>query len=287
MVRGWTLSLLCGATLVWGAGPTDAAVPRGAVERGPAPRLERPSKATSAAVDELLELAGLRAQLEALAEGVRAQLRVMPAGLDAPDRAEVDRIVARHFDAGMLRARIRLELARHADPAKLAAALAWYRSPLGRRIARAEVAAISAGRGEVPWPSDARLALLERLDERGGASETALDVAMALARSLARAAEAFRPAHLRLTSDQLEERIALARIQALAPIRIACLQNMLFAYRGLGDAEIAEYVRFVESPAGRWHAETLNRALVDAASMAAEFAAVELVTLLPHLTESR
>ncbi len=287
MVRGWTLSLLCGATLVWGAGSTDAAVLPGAVERGPAPRLERPSNTTGAAVDELLELSGLRAQLGALALGIRDELKELRAGLDARDRVEMDRIAARHFDPEMLYARVRLELGRRVDRAKLGAALVWYRSPLGRRITRHEVLAISAERGGTPLPSDERLAQVQRLDERGGASETTLDVAMTLVRSLARSSAPRRPAYLRLTSDQVEERIRLARIQALTPIRIACLQHMLFAYRELTDVDLAEYVRFVESPAGQWYVEAMNRALVDAAGVAAELTAVELVTLVPHLTESR
>lgn len=287
MVRGWTLSLLCGATLVWGAGSTDAAVLRGAVERGPAPRLERPSNTTGAAVDELLELSGLRAQLGALALGIRAELQELRPGLDARDRVGMDRIAARHFDPGMLYARVRLELGRRVDRAKLGAALAWYRSPLGRRITRHEVAAISAERGATPPPSDERLALVQRLDERGGASETTLDVAMTLVRSLARSSAPRRPARLRLTSDQVEERIRLARIEGLTPIRIACLQHMLFAYRELTDVELAGYVRFVESPAGQWYVEAMNRALVDAAGVAAELATVELVTLVPDLSESR
>ena len=284
MVRGWRLLLLIGATLAWGAGPGEASIPLGSDARGPATRLERPTEATSAAVDELLELSGLRPQLDALAAGIRAQLQQAQGKLSSQDSAVVERIVARHFGAEMLYARIRMETSRHVDASRLAQALDWYRSPLGRRTTRAEVAAITAERDTIPWPSEERIELVQRLDERGGASETALDVAMVLVRSLTRAAEPVRPAHLRLTSDQLESRIMRARTEALVPVRIACLQNMLFAYRGLDDAELAEYVRFVDSGAGQWYVTTMNQALVDAIGVAAELAAVELVALLPHLT---
>jgi hypothetical protein len=284
MVRGWTLSMLIGATLAWGAGPGEAAVPLGAVERGPATRLERPSEVTSAAVDELLERSGLRAQLEALAGGIRAQLVTTRARRDSRDRVMIDRIAARHFDAELLYARIRLQFGRGVDGAKLDAALAWYRSPLGGRITRHEVEAITAERALVPLPTEERIELVQRLDERGGASETALDIAMSLVRSLTRAAEPFRPAHLRLTAGQLEDRMARTRTEVLAPIRITCLQNMLFAYRELDDQELAEYARFVESPAGQWYVATMNQALVDATAVAAELAAVELLPLVPHLT---
>jgi hypothetical protein len=284
MSRNQAFVGVLGAALFVASGPALGALPHGGIAR-PAARVERPSEATSAAVDELLEVSALRAHLDAIAGGIRAQLQT--GGLGARDRALVERIAARHFDAEMLYARLRVEVGRNVETGRLDAALAWYRSPLGRRITRHEVAAIAGGRAGAPVPSEARIELVQRLDERGGASETALDVAMALARSLARAAEPLRPAHLRLTPDQLEDRLARARTEALAPIRITCLGNMLFAYRELSDDELAEYVRFVESPAGQWYAATLNQALVDAASVAAELAAVELLTLVPHLTGDR
>ena len=288
MVRGRTLTLLFGgAMLVWGVAPTEAVTPRGLVERGPAPRLERPSQTTIADVDELLELSPLRAQLEALAGGINAQLREAHGQLDAHDRGVVDRVAARHFDSGILFARVRLALGRNVDPARLDATLAWYRSPLGRRITRHEIAAFLAGRAAVVSPSDERVALVQLLDERRGVSETALDVAMALMRSLARVAEPLRPAHLRVSRDQLESQLTLARIQGFTPIRIACLQDMLLAYAELTDAELTAYLEFLESPAGQWYTGAMNEAVVDAASVAAGLAAVELVTLVPRLTESR
>jgi hypothetical protein len=288
MIRGRTLSLLLGGVvLVWGAGPIEAVAPRGVVEGGPAPRLERPSQTTSKAVDELLELSPLRAQLEALAAGIRAQLREAHGELDAHDHAVVDRVAARHFDRGILFARVRLALGRNVDPARLDATLAWHRSPLGRRITRHELEAFPEGRAVVVSPSDERVALVQQLDERRGVSETALDVAMALMRSLARVADPLRPAHLRHTSNQLESQLTVARIQGFAPIKIACLQEMLLAYAELTDAELAAYLGFLESPAGQWYTGAMNEALVDAASVAAALAAVELVILVPRLTESR
>ncbi len=274
------------AALVGSAGSAAAAFARGQTPMAPAARVERPSVATTAAVDELLELSGLAIQLDAISTGIRVDFFGAPGRLSAQDRAVIGRIAARHFAAEMLYARMRFELERSPDAARLAEALAWYRSPLGRRITRAEIGApASAGEGaSIPWPSEARIDLVQRLDVSGGASDTSLEMTMALLRSLARALEPFRPAHLRRTSNELEDRIARIRTEAQAPVRIACLQNMLFAYRGLNDAELAEYVRFMESTAGQWYAATMNGALVGAVNVAAELAAVELVTLLPQLS---
>ena len=284
MIRGWTLLVALGAALVSSAGPAAAALPP--VAGGPIPTdQERPSTVTTAAVDELLELSGLQVQLEAVSAGIRAQFRGREGRLSAQDRATIDRIAARHFGPEVLYARIRLELGRSLEAATLEEALAWYRSPLGRRITRVELAALIPGaEREMSLPSDERIALVQRLDESGGASETTLDLAMALVRSLVRAADPFRPEPTRVGSAALESLIARTRTEALAPIKMACLLNMLFAYDELHDAELAEYVRFVESRAGRWYMTTMNNALVSAVSMAAELAAVELVTLVPQLS---
>ncbi len=284
MVRGWRLLLLVGTTLARGAGRGEAALPPSHEEPGPAARLERPSQSTTVTADELLELSGLRAQLVALEVGIRAQLLTARPGLSPEDRAVIERIVARHFDAGVLYTRIRLAFTRDLMASDLNRALAWFRSPLGRRITRSEVDAINAPREAPPWPSERRIELVQRLDERGGASETMLEVAVNLVRSLDRAAAPFRPAHLHLTAEQLESRLARTRTEVLAPIRMTCIQNMLFAYRGLDDAELARYLVFVESLAGQWYVTRMNAALIDAVGASADLAAVELVTLVPHLT---
>ncbi len=283
---GRMLRVALTAALVASAGPAVASLAPTPDNLAPAARVERPSAATTAAVDELLDLSGLKVQLAAISAGIRVQFLSAWGGLSAQDLAVIDRIAARHFSAEVLYARLRLELELRPDADRLEGALAWYRSPLGRRIARAEIAVMASAGEEasVAIPSDLRLELIQRIVASAGAAETAVDVTLAIVRSLTRALEPFRPAHLRQTPDQLEADIARVRIEALAPIRIACLQNTLFAYRDLDDAELGEYVRFMESAAGQWYATTMNGALVSAVGVAAELAAVELVTLLSQLS---
>src|SRR3989442_12168165 len=173
MFRGWTLSSLLAATLVWSVNVSHAAVSSKDAERGPASRLERPSEITGAAVDELLDLSGLKARLVTLATGLRAQLH--HSGLTPQEHATVDRVAARYLDAGMLYARTRLAFASAVNVATAKAAPEWYRSPVGRRVV-AEALDVPVGSPPVmvEQPSAERLALIERLDEAGGASEAAL-----------------------------------------------------------------------------------------------------------------
>lgn len=217
---GRTLRVALTAALVASASLAVASPTPTPGDPAPAARLERPSATTTAAVDELLDLSGLKVQLAAISAGIRVQFLGTGGGLSGQALMVIDRIAARHFSAEMLYARMRLELERSVDAVRLEGALAWYRSPLGRRITRDEMAAIASAGEEVsiPWPSDARVELIQRLDATGGAAETAVDVTLAIVRSLTRALEPFRPAHLRQTPDQLEALIARVRSEALTPI---------------------------------------------------------------------
>src|SRR3989442_16043364 len=87
------------------------------------------------------------------------------------EHATVDRVVARYLGPEMLYARTRLAFGSAVNSSTVAAALAWYRSPLGRRIVAADldVAADSGRPVTMDQPSAERLPLIERLDEGGGA----------------------------------------------------------------------------------------------------------------------
>src|SRR5207253_9563784 len=95
------------------------------------------------------------------------------------------------FPAGPLCPGIKLRCLRTLESARVGKALAWYDSPLGRRITGQELTALVAAGGaeavadlEQNRPSSRRLVLIERLDAGGGASETTVDVTVAIVRSL-------------------------------------------------------------------------------------------------------
>jgi len=278
------------ATMLVSSGIAAAAtVERGGDGRTVA-RPDRPSAAEIRALDNLLERSGLRVQLESLSAGVRVQFLRGRGQLSGQDRITVDRIVSERFDATALYARMRLEFERNLDAAKLTKALAWYDSPLGRRITGLELASLVSDGGpdalaelDKDRPSSRRIGLIERLDASGGASETTVDVTMAIVRSLTQAFQPSLPAVARLSAGQLDDQLAQARNRTLERIRDACLVNMLVAYRSLSDQELHEYVQFVESEVGHWYMNVMNTALLTAVDVAAEATAAELVTAVPQL----
>jgi len=249
---------------------------------------DSPSPAELRALDHLLERSGLKGQLETLSASVRAQF--LRGQLRDQDRITIDRIVLAHFNAEALYARMALELAHDVDAAKLTEALAWYDSPLGRRVTAVELAAArfpgehdTSMAPESDRPSPGRVALVERLDAGLGASETTVDITVAVVRSLVEALQPSLPALANLSRSQLDEQLALARNRTLAVFKPAYVAGMLAAYQSLSDAELAGYLRFVESEAGRWYMSQTNRALLRAVDVAARATAAEIAPALPPL----
>ena len=273
----WAFILVRVITALAAAAPPDAA----------ATRSDSPSPAELRALDHLLERSGLKGQLETLSAGVRAQF--LRGQLRDQDRITIDRIVLAHFNAEVLYARMALELAHGVDAAKLTEALAWYDSPLGRRVTAVELAARFGGERdaslapEADRPSSGRVALVERLDAGLGASETTVDITVAVVRGLVEALQPSLPALANLSRSQLDEQLAVARNRTLAVFKPAYIAGMLVAYQSLSDDELSAYLRFVESDAGRWYMSQTNSALLRAIEVAARATAAELAPALPPL----
>jgi len=284
MIRWRAVPAVLGtAFLVWVA-PAAEAVSRPDDSRA-ATSSDRQSEIDGSALDTLLERSGLKVQLESLAAGVRVQFLLGRARLSGEDRLTIDRIVSRRFSSAALYARIRLEFEPNLESGKLAKALEWYDSPLGKRITGLELASLML---EIPdfekdRPSKRRLDLIRRLDAGGGASDTTVDVTMAIVRNLTRAFQPALPAVARLSPGQLEHELTQVRNLTLERIRRACLLNMLTAYRDLTDQELEQYVRFVESESGQWYMSMMNGTLLIAVDAAAEATATELAAAVPQL----
>ena len=287
MVRRLVVLAVLGTGFVAAAAQATAAVSRPDDSRA-VTGSERQSETDARALDTLLERSGLRVQLESLSAGVRVQFLLGQGRLSGEDRLTIDRIVSQRFSAGSLYARMRLEFEKNLESARLAKALEWYDSPLGRRITGLELASLIPDGGPAPdfenvRPSERRLDLLRRLDSGGGASDTTVDVTMAIVGSLTRAFQPALPAVARLSRGQLEHELTQVRNLTLERIRRACLLNMLSAYRDLTDDELEQYVRFVESEGGQWYMSVMNGTLLIAVDAAAEATATELAAAVPQL----
>lgn len=242
-------------------------------------------------VDELLELAGVRAQIVGIISRVAADLRPPPAQMSAADRAAIDRVLAQSLRHEAVYAAVREAFGPQVDRPSLEATAAWLRTSVARKIVALEtassepeseqkVAEYAAALKTNPSPPR-RLELLQQLDWVTGAHETSADLVAAIARGLSSAVSAAGPPQRRLRPGQIEDRAAQVRARANESLREVRTMSMLYTYQTLNDDELSEYVRFSGSEAGRWYNTAMRKSLVAAFGKAVEQTAAELVRAVP------
>jgi hypothetical protein len=242
-------------------------------------------------VDELLELAGVRAQLVGIVSRVATDLRPPPAQMSVADRAAIDRVLAQSLRHEAVYAAVREAFGPQVDRASLEATAAWLRTPVARKIVALETASsepeteqkaaeYAATLKTNPAPSR-RLELLQQLDWVTGAHETSADLVAAIARGLSSAVSAAGPPQRRLRPGQIEDRAAQVRARANESLREVRTMSMLYTYQTLNDDELSEYVRFSGSEAGRWYNTAMRKSLVAALGKAVEQSAAELIRAVP------
>jgi hypothetical protein len=242
-------------------------------------------------VDDLLELSGTRAQLVGLVRTIAGEIRPAPATMSAKDLAAVDRVLARTLRAETVYALLRVALLPNIDRTNLEATAAWLRTPLARKVVALEIASAEpAAQQRVAEfvaaltsnpPTQRRAELVRHLDWATASTETSADILAAVARGITMAVSAAGPAEQRLRPGQIEDRVAQVRARANEGLREAQMASALYAYRDLTDDELAAYVLFSASEAGRWYNVAMRKALVSALNRAVEQTATELVRTVP------
>jgi len=242
-------------------------------------------------IDELLELAGVRAQLVGLLSRVAVDLRPPPGQMNPADQATIDRILAQSLRRETVYGAIRDAFRPQVDRPSLETTAAWLRTPIARKIVALETAASDPGTDQkvadyaaslkASPPPARRLELLQRLDWVTGANETSVDLVAAIARGLSSAVSAAGPPESRLQPGQIGDRAAQVRARANETLREVRTMSMLYTYQALQDEELAEYVRFSGTDAGRWYNTAMRKALVGALGRAVEQTATELVRAVP------
>jgi hypothetical protein len=160
----------------------------------------------------------------------------------------VFRVVQRDFSGAALSARFRAILATRSEPEQLTGVLAFYRSPLGERYARADqqvrVADVREFLREHPL-TPARRGLLEQWIEASRAMDRYAAVVVAPATLLERALRAFDP---RLAGHSERE---LAAPMHSAEVKNSVVEHSAAALSEFSAEDLAAITRFEASPAGR------------------------------------
>jgi len=257
-----------------------------------APATIQPRRPVHPAADELLELSGVKRQVPSIAERARDNMVQGMGPLTASDKSAVDRVSGQGLHPDVLYSLIKQEFSQHVDDTKVREVIGWYRTPLARRLTDLEVAFTSAtnrdreltqfvARLRVEQPDPRRVALIQRLDAASGATETSLDLVLAVAQAVARVADPYLSAERRLRPGQLESRARQIRLQSQEVLRQANTLSMLYVYRPIEDGDITRYIQFLESEAGSWFGGAVRKAMVAAFATTIERTAGELVRAVP------
>lgn len=230
----------------------------------------------AALVDEVLRVSGATRQFEPLAEQLARQLLAQ----EHEAAPGLNRLLAdaarREFAAAKLLADIRSQMLAELDEAKARLALAWLGTEVGQRIVAAEGEAAKQGGLEATQafaktlqespPSAQRTALTQRISAATNASETNLDVVIAMARASALALNAASKTPV-LESDVIAA-VERQRTQLRAPIANLVTVEMLRTYRTTTDDDLTRYAEFLETAHGRWYARAGSRATLVAVEKA-------------------
>lgn len=230
---------------------------------------------------EIVELAGIERQVDYFARVARWEIDRVLSRHDASERTTV--VLARAFHRDALSAMVVPAFERDPDRLRADAVLAWYRSPLGQRIAelrREPTRAVYEDyrdffrRLPTTRPSPGRVALIHRMDRAWRATQFEVESSRAVRQTLERLVVVpRRPPAGRDTEDE-EQDEHLARDDE--DRRLGLMTWVLFRYQGFSDTEVERYVEFLESPAGAWLTRTARASLHDALKAAEDRAATAL-----------
>jgi hypothetical protein len=229
-------------------------------------------------VAEVLELAAVRSSVEQLPRALGKELAQQPPVSEPAARDVIVPALRQAFNADQLYAFVQSTFESEYDGARLSAIAKQLRTPLGRRMAALEVEAQSPSSNDAMRefmaklpnnrPPPERLALIRRLDSASHATEVNLEMTVAAQIAAARVVDVALPPAQRRNPPDVPAALRALPLITWSQARTATEDGLLFAYRTVNDKDLRTYVATAESDAGRWFSGVLQRAFLNAFTMA-------------------
>lgn len=233
--------------------------------------------------ERLLRASGLWEQLKSVAQQVRAGMEMAAQKMAAPqggaevtaaESARIGRAVDAAYAPPRLRATATRVLTRDMQASHVPAVVAWYDSAAGIAITRLEEAAASdarnpdevlqAGAARLAAMPDARRNLLQRIMVAARAAEGAalmtINTAIGVQQGLA-ASQPPREGPEGPSADQLRAALEGQRAQLQQGFVALVLASSALVYEAATDGQLAAYLAFLDSAAGRHFSEVMERAM--------------------------
>lgn len=224
---------------------------------------------------------------EMMSQGVREGL--MQSGRVEPFVANtISRVVTSAFSVAEIRGQVVDDLDQGLSDQQLESVLAWYETPLARKISAAEVAAskpavwdqveAEAEALQSKYEGSERSDLFARFDAAAGATESAVDTTVAVQLGLAAAMAAVNGAS-GPTVEQLKQTIETQRGALREMVAQQVYVGYLYTYQSLSTPELKDYIGFLESDAGSAFADVVSNSIQRSITEPVEAVGSQLVRL--------
>lgn len=228
------------------------------------PGLAVQAQVDPAQAETLMRQSGLWTQLDSLAGQVRAGFAAAAGRQgDKATPAQTERVmraIDASFAAERLRADIKGLLSQGLQAQHVQTAQAWYASDLGQRVAqldrdagsRTDMAAVmQEGAAQMQKMPAERRTQLEQMVEVVQGAELLAGLAVNTALAVQLGAQSVQPGAPGPSAEALREQLQQQRPRLVETFRRVLLASTAAAYASLDDAELARYLAFLRSAAGR------------------------------------
>ncbi|RKR77768.1 DUF2059 domain-containing protein [Marinobacter nauticus] len=204
---------------------------------------------------------------QGIREGLKQRGQVPPMVADT-----VGYVVSSSFSADKIEQQIITDLQAQLTDEQLQAVSEWYRTPVARKISSAEIAAsapeawpqIQASAPELnrKYKGTPKAEMFDRFDRAARATERAVDTTIAVQLGLATAMSALSSESMHY--EQLERRIENQRGMLRGVVGQQVYDSYLYTYDKMSAQELALYLEFLESPAGKQFSQVVTSSIQQA-----------------------
>lgn len=204
---------------------------------------------------------------QGIREGLKQRGQVPPMVADT-----VGYVVSSSFSADKIEQQIITDLQARLTDEQLQAVSEWYQTPVARKISSAEIAAsapeawpqIQASAPELnrKYKGTPKAEMFDRFDRAARATESAVDTTIAVQLGLATAMSALSSESMHY--EQLERRIENQRGMLRGVVGQQVYDSYLYTYDKISAQELALYLDFLESPAGKQFSQVVTSSIQQA-----------------------
>jgi len=204
---------------------------------------------------------------QGIREGLKQRGQVPPMVADT-----VGYVVSSSFSADKIEQQIITDLQAQLTDEQLQAVSEWYQTPVARKISSAEIAAsapeawpqIQASAPELnrKYKGTPKAEMFDRFDRAARATESAVDTTIAVQLGLATAISALSSESMHY--EQLERRIENQRGMLRGVVGQQVYDSYLYTYDKISAQELALYLDFLESPAGKQFSQVVTSSIQQA-----------------------